>query len=162
MDVFTKAATSRLRDLYRRGRKTLRAKGDKWLQPTRVFQTQQNWCTYELTVTVAAHTRSAHVQVRWGPSTERRKEHKVPPQPRRYLHAIPSGKVSVPCSVVSLSRSTFQGNLCPGVLGQHNFFFFVLLVIVFLFWLSFRILLFGELRGKREKQGWVGSEVERF
>jgi hypothetical protein len=51
-DVFIKAPPApppRLRDLYRRGgRKILRTRGDGWLQGNRIFQTQQDWCSYEL------------------------------------------------------------------------------------------------------------------
>lgn len=36
-----------------------------------VFQIQQDWCTYELTETVTAHTGPTKVQARWGLKIER-------------------------------------------------------------------------------------------
>lgn len=41
-----------------------------WLQRNSVFQIQQDWCTYELTETVTAHTGPTQVQARWGLKTE--------------------------------------------------------------------------------------------
>lgn len=64
---------SRLRNQWERGaRNIIRAKDDGWLQENSFFQTQQNWCIYELTETVTTCTRS-RVQARWCHSTERRK-----------------------------------------------------------------------------------------
>jgi|UPI0000F4D965 hypothetical protein len=36
-----------------------------------VFETQQGWYTYELAETIAACTRPAQIQARWGFSTEK-------------------------------------------------------------------------------------------
>lgn len=54
-DVYIIPLSSRLRDLHwRGGRKMLRAGGGWWLEVNSMIQTQQDWCTSELTETVGS------------------------------------------------------------------------------------------------------------
>lgn len=68
------------RELCRRGsRKILSVSGDGRHQGSSAFQTQQDWCTCELTATATACTGPTHIQVTWGPSTGSGGRHKCPP-----------------------------------------------------------------------------------
>lgn len=63
---------------------SLGARGDDWHQIS-VFQTQQDWPTYELTET-------AQARARWVPSMRRGSGHALPPIPRLHLQLTTAHK----------------------------------------------------------------------
>lgn len=68
---------------------SLGARGDDWHQIS-VFQTQQDWPTYELTET-------AQARARWVPSMRRGSGHALPPIPRLHLQLLTQEKlISLP------------------------------------------------------------------
>lgn len=68
---------------------SLGARGDDWHQIS-VFQTQQDWPTYELTETAQAGAR-------WVPSMRRGSGHALPPIPRLHLQLLTQEKlISLP------------------------------------------------------------------
>lgn len=155
------------------------------MTPRKQHSPEQTWCTYELTVTVAAHTRTASVQDRWSPSRETRKGPGSHPNQEVICnwYLLAKGN-SVSFSLYfffffffqrSLTEySAFQGNHMPirstwpmqkgltpwifclfglrGGVGMDLLFCFgKKLSLLCLFWWSFCILVFWELRKKRHK-----------
>lgn len=57
--------------------KILSARCDEWLQESRVFWMQQDWCTYKITETVSVCTGPAWVLARYVPNTERIGRHRL-------------------------------------------------------------------------------------
>lgn len=128
------------------GRKILRATGNGKHQGNCVFQMQQNWCTYELTETVAEYTELTQARARWGASTERGKWAWSPtPKQKAISNWQPhrrKGKVSFLSGGKSLSGSTnlTEGQGWPVIGGKlrtnsvdFGEFFFVSLWAVFTF-----------------------------
>lgn len=78
-DVFIKPLPLVLKKLCKGGgRKIVRAIGDGRHQGDSVFQTQQDWCTCELTETVEVSMGPAHVLAIRGPTPGRGSRHKPP------------------------------------------------------------------------------------
>lgn len=121
-DAFITPLPSRLRDLHWRG--GCRKRGGGWLQGNSMIQTQQDWCTYELTETVAEQQ-----------DLHRFKSDKIPTERRRVRRheLLPLIKKLFPIVSFWEKGSLFStmechwvyqpppraGPKCSGTVGQH-------------------------------------------
>lgn len=111
-----------------------------------VFQMQQNWCTYELTETVAEYTELTQARARWGASTERGKWAWSPTPKQKAISNWQPHRLKGKVSFLSGGKWVYKPHWRPGLASyrwktQNQFSWFWRIFFVSL-WAVFTFLFF--------------------